>query len=84
MDKNRRQFLKILFIGSGMFIMGKVLGALFSKSWSSSLFREKPLKKSLSKRVKTGSLAFRVVDNDSTFSVYDESGEEVFQIDKKK
>jgi hypothetical protein len=69
-DKNRRQFLKIILIGSGTLIAGKILGPLFSGSPSMVSPR------------KDSSPAFKVLENEQFLSIYDASGEEVFQIDK--
>lgn len=69
MDKNRRKFIKILLIGSASFMAGKVLGPLISKFSDNS-------------SAKSNSTAFKVVENNKSFSVYDGSGEEIFQIDK--
>ena len=100
MDKNRRKFLKVVFIGSGLFIAGKILNPLLSKSLTKSLSEFSPQEKSSTKLLGeslpkeksltglTGFLpkkkpaGFRVVENNVTFSVYDELGVEVLQIDK--
>lgn len=73
MDKKRRKFLKILAIGSGTLLMGEVLSPLLSKLLdnSSTKAKDKPSPK-----------AFRVVENETILSVYDNSGEEIFQIDR--
>lgn len=68
-DNNRRKFLKLILIGGGTFIAGKVLGPLFSK-----LLEEQS--------TKNGSTAFQTIDDKTSFSVYDDSGEEILQIDK--
>jgi len=79
-DINRRKFLKIILIGSGTFLVGKILEPLFSKS----LFSDEPLAKtnSLTKINGGDSHAFRVVEDKKSLSIYDNSGEEIFQIDK--
>lgn len=69
MDNNRRQFLKIILIGSGTFIAGKILGPLLSGS-------------SRIVSSKNNSSAFNVLENEQFLSIYDGSGEEVLQIDK--
>lgn len=74
MDKNRRKFLKIILIGVGTFFAGKILNPFFSKSLDNSSD-----KKALSKNK---SSTFRVIENKKFLSIYDDSGEEVFQIDK--
>lgn len=73
MDKSRRKFLKLIFIGSGTFIMGKILSPLFSKSFAKSLDRP------LAEKERPN---FQVVENKKTLSIYDNSGEEILQIDK--
>ena len=77
MDKNRRKFLKIVLVGSGMLIMGKILDPLFSKSL------ENPLAKTnLNAKIdKDDPDTYKVVENKKNLSVYDSSGEEIFQID---
>jgi hypothetical protein len=74
-DKNRRKFIKIVLIGSASFIVGKILGPLFSRSL------DNPFAKT-NLPVKTKSGTFRIVENKKILSVYDNSGEEIFQIDK--
>jgi len=78
-DKNRRKFLKIIFIGSGALIMEKILGPFFSTSFGQRV--EAPLVDKPKKRRQT---AFNIVDNNEVFSVYDESGEQIFEIDKRQ
>lgn len=77
MDKNRRKFLKIIFIGSGALLMEKVLGPLFSTFLGNSFAKTDSLNKT-----KTSFKDFQVVENKKNLSVYDSSGEEVLQIDK--
>ncbi|MGD0977362.1 MAG: hypothetical protein ABR875_03670 [Minisyncoccia bacterium] len=78
MDKNRRKFLKILLIGSGTFLVVRIFGPLFSKFLNTSLAKNEPLQHIGD----NNSTAFRVVNGQKSFSVYDESGEEILQIDK--
>lgn len=66
-DENRRKFLKIIFVGSGVLLMERVLGPLFSRFSGNS---------------KTSFKNFRVTENNKRLSIYDSSGEEIFQIDK--
>lgn len=61
--------MKVALIGGGAFVIGKILNPLLSK-----LLDESSTQK--------GDMAFRAVDKQDSFSVYDESGEEVLQIDK--
>lgn len=75
MNKNRRKFLKIIFIGSGIILMEKVLGPLFSTFLDDSFAKTDSLNK-------TSFKDFQVVENKKNLSVYDNSGEEVLQIDK--
>jgi hypothetical protein len=67
-NNNRRKFLKIVLIGGSSFIVGKVLGPLFSDFFDGSTAKNDPV-------------AFKVVGDKKTFSVYDDTGEEVLQID---
>jgi len=69
-DNNRRNFLKIILIGGGTFIAGKVLGPLFSNSLINPPAKDK-------------SSAFKIVEDKKVLSIYDNSGEEIFQIDKE-
>lgn len=75
MNKNRRKFLKIIFIGSGALLMEKVLGPLFSRFVDDSSAKTDSF-------TKTNSGDFRIIENKKILSVYDSSGEEVLQIDK--
>ena len=75
-DKNRRKLLAVMLIGSGTFLVQKVLGPLFSGF----------LNDSSGKTIlpnKTSFDSFQVVENKKTLSVYDNSGEEILQIDKE-
>lgn len=76
-DKNRRKFLTVILIGSGTFLVQKVLGPLFSK-----FLNDPPAK--IGSPHKTILGGFQVVENKKVLSVYDDddSEEEVFQIDK--
>jgi hypothetical protein len=76
MDKGRRKFLKIILIGSGVLLAEKILSPLFSK-----LPADSSTKTNLA--APRGSGTFRVVENKKILSVYDNSGEEIFQIDKE-
>ncbi len=75
MDKNRRKFLKIIFIGSGAILMEKVLGPLFSRFLDDSSAKTDSSNK-------TSFRDFQVVENKKNLSIYDSSGKEVLQIDK--
>ena len=75
MDKNRRTFLKVLFVGSGALLAEKVLGPLFPRFFSNSFA------KTASTNKKIGYRNFQIVENKRNLSVYDNSGEEIFQID---
>lgn len=75
MNKDRRKFLKILLIGSGTLLVGKVVGPLFSGLLDNSKTKEAALSEN--------SGSFKIVEDKKTFSIYDRSsGEEIFQIDK--
>jgi hypothetical protein len=78
MDKERRNFLKIILIGGGTLLAGKVLGPLFSARLDDSFT---PIKND--SLAKTGSSSFKVVENEKMLSIYDHAGEEIFQIDKE-
>lgn len=82
MDKERRNFLKIILIGSGTLFAGRVLGPLFSKCMENPIVRIAPREKS-SPQPKTIASAFKIVENEKRLSIYDSSGEEIFQIDKE-
>ena len=77
-DKNRRKFLTAMLIGSGAFLIEKVLTPLFSRFSNDS---PTPTKTDLPN--KTNLLGFRVTENKKGLSVYDSSGEEILQIDKE-
>ena len=73
MDISRRKFLKITLIGGTAFLVGKVIGPLFSKfinTLSDSPSKNTPV-------------TFNVVEDKKGLSIYDNSGEEIFQIDNK-
>lgn len=74
MDENRRNFLKILLIGGGTLVVGKILSPL-SSFFDDSLAKNKG-------STLNGPSAFKIVENKQILSIYDSSGEEVFQIDK--
>lgn len=74
MNEDRRKFLKIVLIGGTSFIVGKILGPLFSRFLGSL-----PAEANSSK---VHSTEFHVVENQKRLSIYDNSGEEIFQIDK--
>ncbi len=76
MDENRRKFLKIILIGSGAFLMEKVLTPLFSMFLNDSSAKTGSLNK-------TGFRDFKIVENKEKLSIYDSSGEEIFQIDNE-
>ncbi|MCX6701993.1 MAG: hypothetical protein NTX96_02235 [Candidatus Zambryskibacteria bacterium] len=78
MNKDRRKFLKIILIGSGTLLIGRVLGPLFSKFLNDSFTKTN----SFAKTNPIVSTDFRIVENKNLLSVYNNSGEEIFQIDK--
>jgi len=80
-NEERRKFLKIILIGGTSFMVGKVLGPLFSKFLDDSQTKVGS-KKENSSNSENSSGHFRVVENKQMLSVYDASGEEIFQIDK--
>jgi hypothetical protein len=81
MDKERRTFLKIILIGGGTLLAGKVLGPLFSGRVNDS-FTKIDSSAKLNPPEENNHRSFRVVENERVLSIYDNSGEEIFQIDK--
>lgn len=77
-DKNRRKFLAVMLIGSGTFLVEKLLGPLLSRFLNN---QSPKTKTALSD--KTSFSDFQITENDKVLSIYDSSGEEVFQIDKE-
>lgn len=80
MNEDRRKFLKIIFIGSGVLLAEKVLTPLFSFFLDDSSIKAKPKINSLNK---TSFKNFQITENKENLSIYDSSGEEIFQIDKR-
>lgn len=78
MDTNRRKFLKIILIGSGTFLVGKVLGPMFLRFLDSP-----PAKTDSLPKTKTSFENFQVVENEKKLSIFDNLGEEIFQIDRE-
>lgn len=76
-DKNRRKFLAVMLIGSGTFLIEKFLDPLFSKF----LNNNPPVKTDLTNQVDLES--FKITKDKKVLSVYNNSGEEVFQIDEE-
>ena len=76
-NKNRRKLLAVMLIGSGTFLVQKVLSPLFSGFLNDSPAKIAPPPD------KTDFGNFKVVENKKSLSIYDNSGEEVFQIDKE-
>lgn len=81
MNEERRQFLKIILIGSASLIAGKVLGPVLSGLLGDQFVGPKPerQKKNLTTTVAS---AFKIVENQKMLTVFDSQGEEIFQIDK--
>ena len=67
MNEGRRKFIKVIFIGSGALLAEKILSPLFS------FFSED----------KTDFKNFKIIEDKKNLSIYDSSGEEIFQIDKE-
>lgn len=82
MNTTRRKFLKIIFIGSGAFLLEKVLGPLFSR-----FSNDAPAKTVSSDKIalsnKTDFRNFRIIEDKTGLFVYDNSGKEIFQIDDR-
>lgn len=69
LDKNRRNFLKIMLFGGGALVLGKVLGPTISK------FFDGP-------STETNFKNFKTVENKNGLTIYDKKdGAEIFQID---
>jgi len=79
MDAGRRKFLKIILIGSGAFLLERVLGPLHSWLFGDSSGKNYAKTDSL----KTNFEDFRIVRNNDGLSIRDIAGEEVLQIDNK-
>ena len=77
-DKNRRKLLTVMLIGSGAFLVEKVLTPLFSRFLNDSSTLTKT---NLSNKTDFG--GFQVTENKKGLSIFDSSGEEIFQIDKE-
>lgn len=75
-DKNRRRLLTVMLIGSGTFLVEKVLSPLFS-----GFLYDPPIRLDPPNKPDFGN--FKIVENKMGLSIYDSSGEEVFQIDKE-
>jgi hypothetical protein len=67
MDLNRRKFLKIIVVGGGTFVAGKLLEP----------FLKVPKNELLSRNDST----FRMSDDKQSLAVHDENGEEILLID---
>ena len=76
MDKNRRKFLKIILIGGGTLIAGKVLNPLFS------VFSDNSSAKTDSS-TEADTRNFQISEDKKSLSIFDSAGEEIFQIDKE-
>ena len=74
MNESRRQFLKIILVGSGAVLMEKILGPLYHRFFSDFPAKSDPL-------TKTSSSNFRVAKEGGGLAIYDSSGEQIFQID---
>lgn len=82
MDANRRNFLKVMLLGSGVLMAEKFFGPLFPGFFVDSAARTGSEKKQLA--VSASHNAFRIVEDGGTVSVYDDLGEEILQIDNKE
>ena len=76
-DKNRRKLLTVMLIGSGAFLAEKILGPILSFLSDPSAAKNSLLNNSGPRG------GFKVVENRKGLSVYDNSGEEIFQIDRE-
>ncbi|MFA4890418.1 MAG: hypothetical protein WC587_02170 [Candidatus Paceibacterota bacterium] len=80
MDKSRRTFLRVIFIGSGVLLAEKILTPLFSFFSDDSPAKANPKINSLNK---TNFREFQITEDKKKLSIYDSSGEEILQIDKE-
>ncbi len=81
MDQERRKFLKVVLVGSGIILTERILGPLYS--WFSDNSSEKNKIETASDETKDTSGDFRVDRNNNSLSIYDDSGQEIFQIDNR-
>lgn len=70
-DKKRRNLIKILALGGGALLFGKILGPTLSK------FLDEP-------SVENNFINFRTVENKKGLTIYDKTGEEIFTMDNGK
>jgi len=70
-NKNRRNLLKFLLIGSGALLLGKVFGPRFLSFFSSP-------------KVEHGFSDFQVTEDRKELIIYDRTGEEILIIDKRE
>ncbi len=70
LNEGRRKFVKILLIGGASFMVGKILGPLYSKFSTGS-------------STKKDSTAFKISEDEKSLAIYDSSGAEVLYIDKE-
>ena len=87
-DHNRRKFLTVMLVGSGGLLTAKVLGPLYSWFFSDSSAenpaRAGSLKTDSLNEIDIDSGSFRIVRNNEGLSIYNATGEEIFQIDNKR
>ena len=74
MDKNRRNFIKILLIGGGTLLVGKLFGPKILNLFSSE--PEMEIGKDLNN--------FNITEDKKELIISDKGGEEIFIIDKEK
>lgn len=80
MNENRRKFLKVMFVGGGAFLAGKVLGPLFSFFSEDQSNPNTKVKNNL-KKTTLGN--FLITEDKKKLSIRDSSGVEIFQIDNE-
>lgn len=78
MNQDRRNFLKIILIGSGAFLVQGIVGPLYSR-----LFGDSSEKTDSSNEIGNSFENFRIVRNNDGLSIFDKAGQEIFQIDNK-
>jgi hypothetical protein len=70
-----------MLIGSGTLLAGRILGPLFSLRQDNTIAKIGEPNK-IDSFAKKSSSSFKIVENEKMLSIYDNNGEEIFQIDK--
>lgn len=75
MNEGRRKFLKTILIGGGAVLVEKIFGPVLQPFISGLSARNDSTKKAILRN-------FHIVEDKKVLSIYDSTGEEIFQIDK--